>query len=501
MKPIKAVLLSFVLCAAAVAQTIDAAAIDAAVGQAMKAWQVPGAAVAIVKGDRVVHMKGYGVRQMGNPVPVTPDTLFAIASTTKAFTSTAMAMLVDSGKMQWDDPVRKYLPYFHLADPLADASVTMRDIVSHRTGLSRNDILWIGSPWSREEVIRMIGFVPLTKPFRSAYQYQNILFTAAGESVAAASGGTWEAFIQHRIFDPLGMKGANFRTVDAQSSADHSAVHQMVKGKLQTGTWSNVDNIGGAGCINAGVRDLSQWVRLQVGRGAIDGKRLVSEANLLETRTPHTVIRMEAATRALNPDTEQMTYGMGWTIFDYRGQSVVGHGGALRGFRSQVVLLPKKDIGFVILSNLGNTQMPEALRNTLIDLMLDLPAKDWNALLLAQTKKTEAEEQEKELQREAKRHKDTRPSLPLAAYAGSYQNAGYGTAEVIAASDGLLLKWSNFAPKLVHFHFDTFDVKEAGPLANTVVQFVLAPNGEVASLKMLDQEFRKLPVAASGLAK
>lgn len=146
MKPAKAFLVSLLLSAAAVAQTIDPVAIDAAVQQALKAWQVPGAAIAIVKGDRVVHMKGYGVRQLGNAEPVTPDTLFAIASTTKAFTSTAMAMLVDRGKMQWDDPVRKYLPYFHLADPLAEANVTMRDIVSHRTGLSRNDILWIGSP-------------------------------------------------------------------------------------------------------------------------------------------------------------------------------------------------------------------------------------------------------------------------------------------------------------------------------------------------------------------
>ncbi len=466
----------------------------------MKAWQVPGAAVAIVKGDRVVHMKGYGVRELGSAEAVTPDTLFAIASNTKAFTSTAMAMLVDGGKMQWDDPVRKYLPYFHLADPLADANVTMRDIVSHRTGLSRNDILWIGSPWSREEIIRMIGWVPLSKPFRAAYQYQNIMFTAAGESVAAASGGTWEAFLQHQIFDVLGMKGADFRSVDAQRTPDYSAVHQLTKGKLQTGSWSNVDNIGGAGSINAGVRDLSQWVRLQVGRGSIGGKRVVSEANLMETRTPQTVIRMEAAARGLNPDTEQMSYGMGWTIFDYRGQSVVGHGGALRGFRSQVVLLPKKDIGFVILSNLGSTQMPEALRNSLIDLILDLPKKDWDGLMLAQVRKTETEEKEKELQREAKRHKDTRPSLALSSYAGAYKNAGYGIAEVIASTDGLILKWSNFAPKLVHFHFDTFDIKEAGPLANTPVQFVLGPGGDVASLKMLEQEFRKQPAPVSAKA-
>jgi len=193
-----------------------------------------------------------------------------------------------------------------------------------------------------------------------------------------------------------------------------------------------------------------------------------------------------------------MSYGMGWTIFDYRGQSVVGHGGALRGFRSQVVLLPKKDIGFVILSNLGGTQMPEALRNSLIDLMLDLPAKDWNGLLLAEAGKTEADGREKERQREAKRQKDTRPSLTLSAYAGAYRNPGYGNAEVIAGTDGLILKWSNFAPKLVHFHFDTFDVKETGPMANTTVQFVLGSNGEVASLKMLDQEFRKQPTAASG---
>jgi CubicO group peptidase (beta-lactamase class C family) len=197
----------------------------------------------------------------------------------------------------------EYLPYFHLADPLADANVTMRDIVSHRTGLSRNDILWIGSPWSREEIIRMMGFVPLTKPFRSAYQYQNIMFTAAGESVAAASGGTWEAFIQHNIFDPLGMKGANFRTVEAQGAPDHS-----VAGVDATRA---ADVVHVAPCarphFSFGQLMRASGCTCKWGRGAIDGKRLVSDANLIETRTPHTVIRMEAAIRGLNPDTEQMS--------------------------------------------------------------------------------------------------------------------------------------------------------------------------------------------------
>ncbi|MEA2463795.1 MAG: hypothetical protein QOJ98_1542, partial [Acidobacteriota bacterium] len=206
-------------------KSFDTRSVDKIVESAMRAWQVPGAAVAVVREDRVVYVQGYGVKELGTTQPVTPDTLFQIASTSKAFTTAAISMLAAEGKLSWDDPVRKHLPYFQLADACADAQVTLRDIVSHRTGVGRYDELWDNTPLTREEVIRSMGKVTPSKPFRTAYQYQNIMFIAAGEVVANASGVPWEEFVRTRIFTPLAM--TRTITSDTQwNAADHANGYQ-----------------------------------------------------------------------------------------------------------------------------------------------------------------------------------------------------------------------------------------------------------------------------------
>src|SRR5687768_10615308 len=207
------------------AQTPDAARIDALAQATLDAWQLPGMAVAVIKDDKVIHLKGYGVRALNQADRVTPDTLFHIASTSKAFTTAAMAMLVDEKKMSWDDPVRKHLPWFQLSDPCADSLVTLRDIVSHRTGLKRHDELWDYGTWSREEIIRRVGSVALNKPFRSTYQYQNIMFMAGGEAVASASGMSWDRFVATRIFEPLAMKNSTISETE-WARADHASSHR-----------------------------------------------------------------------------------------------------------------------------------------------------------------------------------------------------------------------------------------------------------------------------------
>src|SRR5262245_865461 len=245
------------LSVSASAQAVDQAALDALMNEAMKHWQTPGSAVVVVRGDEVVYPKGFGVKDVDTRKTVTPDTIFAIGSTTKAFVTAAMAILADEGKMSWDDPVRNHLPYFRLNDPLANENVTLRDIVTHRTGLIRHDLLWYGSPWSREEIIKRIGFVPLTFGFRTTFQYQNIMFLAAGMVVGAASGGSWEEFTQKRIFDPLGMKSANFSALKAERTINHANPHVKQGSRITVIKWRNIDNVGPAGSINASARDLS----------------------------------------------------------------------------------------------------------------------------------------------------------------------------------------------------------------------------------------------------
>lgn len=497
------ILITLTLQASALAQAIDSRpldsksldtkAIDAIIEDALKAWQVPGASIAIVRGDEVVYLKGYGVRELGGDKPVTADTLFAIGSTTKAFTTTAMAMLVDEGVMRWDDPVRKHVPFFRLSDPLASEQVTLRDIITHRTGLSRHDLLWYGSPWNREEIIRKIGHVKLTRPFRTAYQYQNIMYLTAGYAVGLATKSTWEEFIQKRIFDPLGMTGANFSTTDMAKAADRSSGHVMNReGKVEVIPFRNLDNAGPAGSINAGARDMSRWVRFQLGNGTFEGKKLVSPINMAEMRSPQMLVPVD---RSVNPDTVQMSYGMAWIIQDYHGQMLVSHTGGIDGFRARVVLVPNAKLGMVILTNSGvgtsSASMHVAATYSLVDLLLGLPKKDWNAFLGESVKRGEAQQKEFESRREARRRKETRPTRELEAYAGEYEDPAYGTARITVEGGALAVQWSSFKSKLEHFHYDTFTARDKNPLENEQLFFNFGPDGEVATLNMLGVEFTK----------
>ena len=485
----------FVASVAASAQAVDQGALDALMNEAMKYWQTPGAAMVVVRGDEVVYLKGGGVKDVKTKEPVTPDTIFAIGSTTKAFTTAAMAMLADEGKMNWDDPVRKHLPSFRLSDPLADENVTLRDIVTHRTGLIRHDLLWYGSNWSRDEIIRRIGFVPLTYSFRSAFQYQNIMFLTAGQAVGAASNGTYEEFIQKRIFDPLGMKSADLSAAVAEKSPDHASPHIKRSGKTDVMQWRNIDNIGPAGSINASVRDLSNWIRLQLNEGIFNGRRLISAANLNEMHTPQMVVRLEGRWKLFFPENEttQLSYGLGWFISDYRGQKLVMHGGTIDGFRASIMLAPKAKLGVAVLANLNATQMPEATCYQAVDLLLDLPKRDWNRYLGEQAKKYEIEQARTLTARFAARKKDTKPSHELAAYTGTYQDPAYGEILISVDNEKLYLRWNGSKSGLEHFHFDTFQVK-GEMFGMEQITFSLDADGEVSGMKFLGVDFKKVKI-------
>lgn len=485
------------------AQAVDEAAIDALIKDTLKAWQAPGAAVVIVRGDQVVYLKGHGVKKLDVDSPVTADTQFAIASTSKAFTATAIAILVEEGKMRWDDPVRKYLESFRLSDPLADANITIRDLVCHRCGLARHDLLWYGADNSREEILRRVGLIKLDRQFRSTFQYQNIMFLAAGMASGVADKSSWETVVQKRIFDPLGMKEANFSTMVASKAPDHSMPHVRLSGKVQSIEWKNIDNVGPAGSINASVRDLGKWIRFQLGDGTFEGKRLLSAARLAETHSPQMVIDMDGPTgvpsysKNMNPETNMMSYGLGWVVQDFRGVHMLSHGGSIDGFRSQVALVPKAKLGIAILSNLGRTSLPEALRNNLVELVLELPKRDWNTFYLEQQKKTLEENREKQKEREAKRQKGTKPSRELSAYVGSYEEPAYGKVTITEAKEGLVAQWSNYKVRLDHFHFDTFTGRGPAdsldnPLSNATVQFTLAADGELSAVTLLGAEFKRV---------
>lgn len=485
-----AISVSLVAVAVAASAQLSEAVLDKDARDTIAAWHLPGLAIAVVQNDGVIFVKGYGIKEVGKSQAVTADTLFEIGSTTKAFTATAMAMLADEKKLSWDDPVRNYVAGFHVSDPCTDALITLRDIASHRSGVARHDELWDDSDFGRDELIRRIGAMKISKPIRTAYQYNNLMFVTAGEAAASAAKMPWDQLIRTRIFAPLGMTESRIAFADWPAS-DHATGHRWdgKSERIVVQPMRNYDALAPAGTIKSSAHDMAQWLRFQLAGGVIDGKRLLSQAALDETHTPQTIIPIGPSTRALYPETNFLTYALGWNASDYHGELLVAHGGALNGFRTNVALLPKRNLGIVILENAGRGTALAALRNTILDQFLGAPARDWNADLLDVEKREGLQADTKLAEREAKRVTAPKPSHDLAAYAGTYHNTGFGDATISVASDALVLHWQRLTLPLVHENYDTFSAIDAVEDIDETVQFRLGAGGDVASMTLFGEEF------------
>lgn len=484
-----ATIVALVLSATTFAQQLDFKAVDRLMNDTIQRWEVPGAAIAIVQNDRVVYVKGYGTKDGTHPV--TPDTLFQIASCSKAFTSTALAMLASDGKLSFDDPVRKHVPYFRMADMCADSQVTLRDIVSHRTGLPRRDELWDDTPLTREDVVRRMGMLSLEKPFRTSYGYHNIMFITAGEAVTHTSGMSWDDFVRTRIFQLLGMTHTVISDAEWNASTDRAMGYRWDAKKARIEVQQPIDTttIGAGGAIKSSARDMANWVRFQLANGTFDGRKLVDPDQLAETKTPHTVIRLTENTGAVNPETSVLTYAMGWNVQDYRGETLIAHGGALNGFRTHVALLPKRNTGFVVFINAGRGWSLFALRNTLIDMLIGGPSKDWNAYYLALDRELEPKAAKTKAERLAKRDPNAPPSRPLADYAGEYTNEAYGPVKISLVDGGLVLQWIRIIAPLTHYQYDVFDAEEKEHALEETVTFALDDEKKVKSLTLFGERF------------
>jgi len=471
------------------------AVLEDILSETLKAWHAPGIAVAIVKDDRVVFATK-GVRELGGDAPVTPDTLFGIGSCTKAFTATALAILVDEGKANWDDPVRKHLPWFRLADPLADHDVRLRDLLCHRIGLSRHDLLWYRAPWSTEESVRRMAFLERSSSFRSKYEYNNLAYLAAGLALSSTAKQPWHEFVRARLLVPLKMNDAVFTSGEAQKAADHASPHaHKAAGEVVVIPWYTDDKqIRASGSIKASVRDMSQWLRFQLGGHPYDGKKpLVSAEALDETHAPQVVVPLTAAEREAGAT--QSSYGLGWHITDYRGHAIHQHGGAVDGFRARIVIVPRKKLGLMLLTNLEDMEIVNAAGNNLLDHLLGLEKKDWNAFFAEQRKKTETARKERLRKRQIGRVPGTKPSRELEAYTGTYTESAYGTVKISQKDDALALSWSSFRVPLTHFHYDTFMTPKEGqvsePLRAETLVFELNDDAEVSTLRFLSRKFAR----------
>ncbi len=452
--------------------------------KAMRDWEVPGMAIAIVKDDKIVYSKGFGVRKLGDPTPVDDRTIFAIGSSSKAFTSATIAMLVDEGKLKWDDPVSKYLPDFETYDPYVTRELTIRDLLTHRSGLERGDFLWYGTENSREEILRRTRFIKPTWSLRSTFGYQNLMYLAAGQVVAKVTGQSWDDYVAARIFTPLGMTLSSTSISAFNGNNNVATPHAKGDEKVDVIPWRKIDNIAPAGSINSNVVDMAQWLRLQLGGGTYQGQKIFSAATGKEMHTPQTVMRLEGGQGMTYPEAHFLNYGMGWFLSDYKGRKLVEHGGAIDGMRAEVAMVPEEKLGIVILTNLNGSVVSMPLVYRIIDSYIGAPQKDWSGELLKTVKRMTEMGQAAQKKAEADRVQGTKPSLDITNYAGTYNSELYGDVKISNDNGKLKMQWGPaFGSVLEHWHYDTFRATffTAGQ-SRVLLNFNLNAQGKVDTL-------------------
>lgn len=490
-------LLLLVVAGSAVAQSGPPADLDAWVARTMKEFEVPGIAVAVVKDGKVVLAKGYGVRKLGEAAPVDADTLFGIASNSKAFTTAALAMLVDEGKIKWDDPVTKYLPAFAVYDPYVTRELTVRDLVTHRSGLGlgAGDLMfWPDTDFTREQVLANARYIRPASSLRSKYAYNNLMFIVAGEVIHAVSGKSWDDFIRERIFAPLGMNSSRISAVSFKPGENVAWPHS--KGWRLEGTLTPIDMTrddvwAAAAGVKTNVNDLPKWVIAQLNNGKIDANRkLFSEGQSNEMWSSQTIIKISEPPAPLKAMKAKFSaYGLGWTMRDYHGRKLIGHGGALTGMLSQVALIPEEKLGVIVLTNQEEGGAMSAIVNHIFDSYLNVQPADWISAYKAAKAETMNKAHAAEKKQIAERAVNSKPSLPLASYAGNYEDAWYGKA-VIADENGKLVLRMTRTPKMVgdieHWHYDTFRVVfRDKTIPDAFLTFTLDSEGKIDQMTMV----------------
>jgi CubicO group peptidase (beta-lactamase class C family) len=485
---------------AAVPAVASAWSLESDVSRVMKAFDVPGIAIAVVKDGKVVAAQGFGVRKLGEPAKVDARTLFEIASNSKAFTAAALAMLVDEGKLSWDDPVTKHLPDFQMYDAYVTHEMTVRDLLTHRSGLGlgAGDLLWWPTTnFSTDEIIHKLRYIRPSTSFRSSYAYDNLLYIVAGKIIAAKSGKTWGETIRERILGPVGMTGTTTSLAENEGNPDVSSAHSKIDGKIAAVKSMPVPNAVGAVGINTNAEDIAKWMNVLLEGGRIgkdaSGKevRLISAKQSRELWTAQTPMRIGEPQPAMASTKPNFSaYGLGFQLRDYQGKLVAMHGGALQGFYSKVVLVPEAKLGIAILTNAESGGALNALQYRLMDHYLGVqnPA-DWIKVVADVEDDMHAKEMARLKNASSARAAKSQPSLPLASYEGDYEDAWYGKATISRVGGKQVLTFArtpDLSGELQHFQHDTFIVrwKERNFNADAYVTFSLNPDGTIERMRM-----------------
>ena len=473
--------------------------LDADVTRTMKLFDVPGIAIAIVKDGKVIAARGFGVRKLGDPTPVDGKTLFEVASNSKAFTAVALAMLVDEGKLAWDDPVTKHLPDFQMYDAYVTKEMTIRDLLVHRSGLGlgAGDLLWWPTTsFSTDEIIHKLRYIKPATSFRNSYAYDNLLYIVAGKIIALKSGKSWGETVRERILNPVGMSTTTISLAENAGNANVSGAHSKINGKIELVKQVPAHNAVGAVGINTSAEDIAKWMNVLLAEG-VTGKdaqgkdvRLFSAAQSREIFTPHTPMKISEPKPTLAATKPNFfSYGLGFQLRDYKGRKLAMHGGALQGFYSRVVMVPEAKLGIAILTNAESSGAMTSLQYRLLDHYLDAAPSDWIKLIADVEEEATAKDLAAQKKAGASRAAKSAPSLPLAAYDGDYQDPWYGVVSIKQVGNKHVMSFTrtpDLTGELEHFQHDSFIVrwKERNFNADAYVTFSLNPDGSIDRMKM-----------------
>ena len=470
--------------------------LDAYVTRVIHDFEVPGVAIAIVQDGRVLLAKGYGVRKLGESSPVDDRTLFGIASNTKAFTATALGILVEEGKLRWDAPVIDYLPGFAMSDPFVTRELTIRDLLVHRSGLGlgAGDLLWWPtSTYDRKEIARRLRYIKPATSFRSAYAYDNVLYLVAGQVIETVSGQSWEDFVQSRILARVGMTGSTVRHSSAAAAGgggNVAAPHAPIDGKVRPIAPFASDNTNPAGGINSSATDIAKWMIVQLDSGRLAGGRLFSQNTARELWSVVTPIRPGIPPAELTALKASFAgYGLGLFLRDYRGYKLVTHTGGLPGYVSRISLIPDRKLGIAVFTNQESGEAFEAISWRLLDHFLGAPTTDWDAAYRVVRARGDSATAAEERRAVAKRDTASRSSLALERYAGTFRDAWYGDVTIALETGKLVLRFSHtpsLTGDLEHFQYDTFIARwrDRELRADAYVSFALKPDGSIDQVRM-----------------
>jgi len=476
---------------------------DAYMTKILKDWNAPGIGVGVVAGDKLVFAKGYGYRDYGQKIPYTPTTLHQIASNTKLFTAVAAGLLVDEGKLTWDKPVRESVPAITFHNDLLNNTVTLRDMLAHRTGITRHDTIWYKSDFSRKEIFDRIKFLEPSEALRQTFLYNNLMYAAVGYLIELQSGKTWEDFVRERIFAPLKMASTSFSIADMLKQPEPGVPFTEKRDSFELYQIPYYEDIGGVapcGAIVSNIEDMSHWLIALMNQGRFEGRPVIPADVLKATLAPAIALPNTAAETRGFWEMLNSAYGMGRWTASYRGRLIAYHGGDLPGFHSQVSYMPKEGIG-VIVFVIGDhcSGLYNIVSYNVYERLLGMDQTPWSARMLETRLKAKKAGTEARAKAGGERVPDTKPSHAIADFAGEYEHPAYGLLKVNLKGGGLELDFHKIVLPLDHFHYDRFDTPDDEQYGKTSINFLTNPQGDVdkavTSLDEAEAVFVRKPAA------